>query len=202
MGAAHKISRSPTGLGVAGRGLAGPASAMNTGDRVRGLLLIVVLLLLVRAGQYTYGWVAYRDERARLGVMSRHVADAGVIVVRSEVRADTLRTAIGRVDRELGALRRTLDRYGRYAHEGMIAAHLYDSYLADLQAYNKRVGERNALMEEWNTLLERNRGAVNRYNLLVDSIRNLAARTGDPYYPIPLPIEAAAERGLVEGMEN
>ena len=42
----------------------------------------------------------------------------------------------------------------------------------------------------WQEILDRNRTAGRRYNLLGDSIRDLAMRMGDPYYSVPTPAEA------------
>jgi hypothetical protein len=171
---------------------------MSARDRIRGLLLILVVLIGAKAVHQTYRWFAFGAERAQLQEMRERVADAGVEVVRTAAKADTLHRQIKQMDHDLEARQRAVDRYNRYARDGTLGAHLYDSYRADLDGYNARVMERNARVEEWEGVIARNREAVNRYNLLADSIRAVAARIGDPYFPIPLPVEAAVERGLLQ----
>ena len=57
------------------------------------------------------------------------------------------------------------------------------------------MSERNALYREWRGLVDSNRTYVERYNVIVDSIRAAATAMGEPYYPIPTPAEIAARRG-------
>lgn len=171
---------------------------MNARDRLRGLLLILVVIVGAKAVQQAYRWFAFGSERAQLEAMRERVADAGVDVVMTAAKADTLHRAIKQMDRDLETKQRAVHRYGRYAQDGALGAHLYDSYRADLAEYNALVTERNARLEEWKAVIAHNQAAVNRYNSLADSIRAVAGRIGDPYFPIPLPVEAAAERGLLK----
>ena len=56
------------------------------------------------------------------------------------------------------------------------------------------MARRNDSFHTWQEVLARNRSAVDRYNALADSLRAVADVLGDPYYQVPSPLEAAAER--------
>lgn len=165
--------------------------------RLRPLLLLASVLLSGKLAVEGYRWVTYRSERAGLGEMRARVLDLGVEVVRSQARIDTLRRAIDGDDAILERKREAVDRYGRYARGGTLSPDRYAAYRRELKAYNEMVETRNRRFDRWRELRARSTLALERYSRLADSIRALAGRIGDPYYPVPLPIEAAAERGLV-----
>ncbi len=165
--------------------------------RLRPLLLLVLALLLGKLAVEGYRWVTYRPERAGLAEMRTRVLDLGVEVIRSQARVDTLRRAIVRGDTILERELEAVERYARYARGGTLSVERYAAYRRELKAYNELVKVRRGKFGRWRELRARSTLATERYNRLADSMRSLASRIGDPYYPVPLPIEAAAERGLV-----
>ena len=58
------------------------------------------------------------------------------------------------------------------------------------------VRRRNDKLGEWRAVVESNHAAADRYNLLADSMRSVAARMGDPYYAVPSPVELAVAHGI------
>ncbi len=173
---------------------------MRLSRPVLALLVVLGVVLIGTLGQHLYRWHAHAEERAQLERMRERVVSAGVEVLRTQARADTLRRVIDGEDRALAEKRRLLERYNRYLENGGLPAHLYSLYVAELEVYNARVRERNERAREWEEGVARNREAARRYHQLADSIRDLAARIGDPYYRIPLPVEAAAERGVIPAL--
>ncbi|HEX7240540.1 MAG TPA: hypothetical protein VF263_09755, partial [Longimicrobiaceae bacterium] len=101
---------------------------------------------------------------------------------------------------ELARERRALDAYGRGSEGGALPSHLYAAYRTDLDRYNEHVERRNVRFREWRKVIQRNHASVDRYNALMDSVRAAARTLGDPYYPVPSPIEAAEERGILRPM--
>lgn len=165
--------------------------------RARALLLVLVLVVAGMLAKEGYEWFAYAEDRAQLRSMRTRLVDAGVEVLQSQARLDTLRKEIQREDRKLEDERRGLRAYGRHSRGGELSMPLYEAYRGELERYNGHVGRRNDRFHEWEAVLERKRSAVSRYNALVDSVRRIADKLGDPYYPVPTPLEAAAERGVV-----
>ena len=170
--------------------------SMKLRSRLGALLLFLALIVGVKLGQQLYRWYAHAEEREHLAQLQEEVLDAGAEVVRTELQAETLHRAIKVADQELEAKLREVERFGRYAHDGALPPHLFSAYRRELEVYNQRVRMRNEEMEEYRQVIDRNRSAVDRYNLLSDSIRALGARIGNPYIAVPLPAEAAAVRGM------
>lgn len=164
--------------------------------RLRVLLLVLLGVVGFKVATELYRWHAYRPEREQIAVLREQLVDAGADLVRTELRADTLQQVIEREDGRLKRRQAGLAAYGRRAEGGALPAALYHVYRAELRAYNRLVEQRNARWSEWKQLRARNRLAVDRYNTLADSIRQLARRMGEPYISLPLPAEAAVERGL------
>ena len=165
--------------------------------RLRTLVLLVVLIVAAKAGAEWLRWATSGEERAQIRTLREQVVDVGVDVVRAQARADTLRLAIEREDSALERQRVALDRYTGRAQDGALSADVYARYRRELTRYNAHVTARNESFARWQQERMRSGAAVDRYNRLSDSIRSIAARIGEPYYPVPLPIEAAAERGLI-----
>jgi hypothetical protein len=170
---------------------------MSRRERIGGLLLLLAVVVAVRLGTYLFHWYAYAEERGELQALSTRLEEAGVVVVQTQQRSDHLRDEIERIDRELKADERAISAYDRHARDGALPGHLYGSYRADLEAYNRVVGQRNARFERWKEVVVRNHASVNRFNALADSMRAIAAEIGEPYYPIPSPVEVAVERGIL-----
>lgn len=171
---------------------------MRVSPRLKALLLFLALVVAAQLAWVAYRWYAFGEERAQLAALREQVVDAGVEVLRTQAHADTLRGRIEEDDRALEARRRALERYAGYARDRGLSAQLYGAYRAELEQFNARVRERNSRADEWAEVVARNEEAVSRYNLIADSIRALAASIGDPFFRIPLPVEAAAERGVIQ----
>lgn len=169
--------------------------------RRRLLLLLAVLFVVVggKLGVQLFRWYAYAEERARLGAVTHRLEDSGFEVVRTQLTADSLREQIERADSQLYAARRGVSIYDKYAVGGSLPTHLYDTYRAELDEYNRHVGDRNRWFEEWKEVVARNHRAVESYNARVDTMRALAAEIGEPYISIPTPAEIASRRGLSRG---
>lgn len=166
-------------------------------ERVIALLLLLTLVVAVKMGDQLYRWYAFADERERLRAWSEQLEEAGAEVIRTQMRADSLREVIRAADAELKAARRAIERYESFAREDALPEHLYGSYRREVDEYNRGVGARNQGFSDWREVVMRNHAAVARYNALVDSIRRTAERIGEPYIAIPSPAEAAARRGVL-----
>jgi hypothetical protein len=164
--------------------------------RVAALLLLLGVVATAKLGQSLYRWYAYAGERAQLQVIRAELESVGVEVVRTQLAADSLRARIERMDRELSAAKRAVRGYDLHARDGALPARLYARYRRELDAYNRRVVERNASLDAWSRVVERNHAAVTRFNRLADSIRSIAVGIGEPYFAIPTPAEAALRRGI------
>lgn len=165
--------------------------------RASGLLVVLLGLILLRVGQEGYRWWAYADERDQLRELTARLEEVGFEVVWTQLAADTLRQRIEEADSMLRSARVRVDGYERRAERGTLPTHLYEGYRSELDAYNREARGRNAGVRRWEEVVVRNHAAVTRYNALADSIRTVAAAIGEPYYPVPTPLEVAARRGLV-----
>lgn len=163
----------------------------------RILLASLALLVLGRLGVEVYDWAAYRQERERVRELRARLGDAGAEVVRSHARADTVHAAFLKEDGALEREGRLVDAYRERALGGG-PPDAYAAYRGALERYNHHVAGRNARVRELRAARVRLREAQAHYHALADSIRGVARVLGDPYYPIPLPAEAAAERGALK----
>jgi hypothetical protein len=159
-----------------------------------GLAVAVLLLVGIQLAREAFRWYAYAEERSAVQRLVGELEEAGVEVVRTQLRADTLRHEIEAADRALGEVRAEVAAYERQARSGSISPRLYPGYRDRVEEFNRRVAQRNARLEEWEETILRNHRAVGRYNLMADSIRWYTARMGEPYYSIPTPAELAARR--------
>jgi multidrug resistance efflux pump len=123
--------------------------------------------------------------------------DAGAQLVRTRQESDSMRAVLHAEDAALEQELEGLRRYDELAHDGSLPPDLYERYRTELTHYNAHVGERNAKLAAWQEILGRNHEAVNRYNMLSDSIHDIATRMGNPYYAIPTPAEAAIQKGVL-----
>jgi hypothetical protein len=112
-----------------------------------------------------------------------------------------MRLVMEKEDAALEAELRALRRFDRMARGGALPTEIYARYRADLDRHNLHVGERNERLRDWQAILARNHAAVDRYNVLADSIRDIATKMGEPYYAVPTPAEAAMERGLIKPVQ-
>ncbi|MEX2571004.1 MAG: hypothetical protein WD737_06840 [Gemmatimonadota bacterium] len=169
---------------------------MRRKQRVLVLLAILVMIAAAKVGQQLWRWYAFADERVAVATLEAQLDSAGLGVISTHLRADSLRIAIEGLDDELARSRQQLDRYERQAGSGGMLQSLQGRHRDDLAAFNQRVRERNAHFSGWRTVVDSNHVYVDRYNLLVDSIQALTARMGEPYYSIPSPAEIANRHGL------
>lgn len=166
---------------------------------MRGFWIVLAcagVLLGAKLAQELYRWVAYSEERVLLLQLRDEVVDAGAEIIRTTLRADSLQHVIEADDRALRDGERAVERYGRFARGGALPGHLYEAYRAEVAAFRRDLAARNGRVEEWNALVDQRRELAARYDTLADSARAVAARMGDPYFPVPLPAEAALERGI------
>jgi len=169
---------------------------MRRSERLLAIATVVLLIGAVKLVQYVYDWYAHVEERHRIVELEERLEDAGLGVVRTQMEADSLRLAIEAIDAVLEARREELDGYEQRAERGAISREDERSYREDLASYNHGVRERNELFRRWQATVEENHAYVDRYNELADSVRTLAGRIGDPYYPILSPAEIADRQGL------
>ena len=163
-------------------------------SRDRFLVVAVTLLLIIggRIGWQYYSWYQHAPERAMLVELETELEDAAVGVIMTQVRADSIREAIDGTDAELERGRVLLRNL-----ESRAAAYRSDSpYMRERGAFNERVNARNRMVEEWRANVSDNHHYVDRYNLLADSMRSIAGRMGEFYYPIRSPAEIATARGV------
>lgn len=165
---------------------------------INPLLFVLLVVIGVKLTDSAYKWARYGPEREQVKRMRAELVDAGAGIVRTRQASDSMRAVLRAEDEALEREQQALRRYDDYAHDGALPTGLYERYRADLTRYNDHVAARNARLSAWQEVLGRNHAVVGRYNLLSDSIRDLATRMGDPYYEVPTPAEAAIERGLIK----
>jgi hypothetical protein len=166
--------------------------------RLNPLLFLLLVIIGVKLSEELYRWAAFREERVQVKTLRDSLVEAGAEIVRTREGSDSMRAVMTGEDAELERELRALRRYNRLARGGSLPADLYARYREELDRHNLHVTERNARLRDWQRILARNHAAVDRYNVLADSIRELATRMGDPYYAVPTPAEAAMERGLIK----
>jgi hypothetical protein len=165
-------------------------------SRAESVLAVLALVVLFKVAHELYRWVAFSDERGRLRELSTSIDGVGVRVVRTQLRADSLQAVVEALDRGLDGARKALAEYEGRSVDGAIPERIYRAYRERLDAYNLVVRDRNARLTEWRTVVDSNHVASDRYNALADSMRAVAARMGEPYYPIPSPMELAVRHGV------
>jgi hypothetical protein len=169
---------------------------VNRYPRLRVLLLVASALAMGQMIRHTWDWFVHREARVELVALRERVVDAGASMVHEQLEAERIRATLEEDDRILEKDRLLLDSYGRFARGQVLPNHLYGSYRQELDEFNRRVLDRNARLEQLRATLARRASAAGLYNTLTDSMRVLAVQAGDPFHPIPLPAEAATERGI------
>ena len=165
---------------------------------INPLLFLLVVILGVKLSDSVYRWLRFGPERARVQVLRAGLVEAGAEYVRTRQADDSMRTVLRAEDVALEQEERTLRRYDSYASGGGLPPDVYARYRAELTRYNRHVTVRNAKLADWQQVQARHNAAASRYTVLADSLHDLAARMGDPYYAIPTPAEAAIERGVLK----
>jgi hypothetical protein len=184
----------PTDVLRPARRTAAPEAEVKRRHQLLSLALVLALLVGIQVAREAFRWYAYAEERGAVRRLGPELEEAGVAVVRTQVRADTLRREIEAADRELGQARAEVAAYERHIRNGTIPGHLYPAYRESVEEFNRRVARRNARVAELEETIRRNHEAVARYNLVADSIRWYTRRMGEPYYSIPTPAELASGR--------
>lgn len=164
----------------------------------RFMLTLLLLVVCVKLSEQLYRWVAFRDERREVGELRERLLDSGAELTLSRAESRRLRQEMEAEDRKLEEERRALERYNRYSTGGYLPTGLYDAYKEELERYNRHVVERNGRLRAYQQSHDRYATAVDRYNARADSVRDLAARMGEPYYSVPTPLEAAVQRGVLK----
>lgn len=127
-------------------------------------------------------WWRHAPERATLDRLWDRLLDTGVAVVRGQERLDSAEQALQRYDARLRA-------WGWFEPAGIVA-------------YNRLVRERNAVAARVNALRQERQRLLLRYQTVQDSVQAVAARLGEPWFPVPLPAEAAARRGVIDTLRG
>ncbi|HEU4882507.1 MAG TPA: hypothetical protein VFT45_09690 [Longimicrobium sp.] len=167
---------------------------------VRFLLFVVLVIVGVKLSEQAYALVAFRDERVQARELRAQLVATGSELVGARVQADSLRRVIAAEDERLERELRVVQRFHRQARRGPMTPAAYAEYSARLERYNLNVVSRNAILRRLEALHDRQHVAVNRYNLLADSLHALAVEMGQPYYQAPTALEAAAEAREREGV--
>ena len=164
----------------------------------RFLLFVLLAFVGVKLSEQLYRYVAFRDERAQVAVLRDRLLDAGAAleVARGEHRA--AREALEAQDELLEQERRGLMRLQRAVESGPVSEAQYAGYRTALETYNHHVVDRNGRYQSYQDIRDRWVGSVESYTSLADSVRQIAARMGEPYYSVPTPLEAAVARGVIK----
>jgi hypothetical protein len=175
---------------------------MRRRERLLAVAAIILLVGALKLTQQVYRWFAFAPEREQIGRVEVDLRGAALGVIRTQIEADSLRLVIEGFDADLDARRERLMRYEGQALRGSISRSTESTYRAELATYNQKVGERNELFRDWRRSIEQNHEYVDRYNLMADSVRTLAAQMGEPYYPILSPAEIAERSGLLDAEQS
>jgi hypothetical protein len=169
---------------------------MRRNQRVLAMIALVSFIGAIKLGQQLYRWAAFGEERERISALDHSLQEAGLGVIATQVRSDSIRAVIASIDEELAVSRSRLENFERLASSRAISSTVEQAYRRDLAAHNADISRRNELFRAWAEIIGVNHVHVERYNTLVDSIRKLAADMGEPYYPILSPAEIASRNGV------
>ncbi len=167
---------------------------MTQRQTILAMLTIVALVAALKLSQQLYRFVVERDERLEIARMEDEIEEAGYGIIITQLQADSLREVIDSLDAEIEQVRAELDEVERRLANGEGSNIVELSYRQRINAYNRRVRERNELYGRWRTIADSNSTYVRRYDALFDSIRTATTALGEPYYPIPTPAEIMARR--------
>lgn len=165
-------------------------------ERIRIFVLFTCAIVAVELAHDVYRLFAFAEERAQLRVLNEMVDAAGVAVVKTQLREDSLRTRIEALDEALESARDGFAEYDERARDGSLSYGAYEQYRARIARYNDRLAVRNAWVARWQRAFNSNRDAEKRYHSLAEQIRTIAAEMGEQHYNIPSPVEAAVKSGM------
>lgn len=160
----------------------------------RFLLFVLLAIVGVKLSEQVYGLVAFRDERALARELRVRLVESGTEVVVLRARHDSLKAVLAAEDRALEGEHRRVRWLRRSAGRGLLTPAEYDAFSAEIGRYNEHVFARNRVLHDLHVALDDYGTAYDRYDALADSIQSLAVRMKQPYYQVPTPLEAAAER--------
>jgi hypothetical protein len=167
----------------------GPGWHVKGFSRLFALSLFIGMVAAVQIAEGLVRWYIHREDRAHLMVLREELIDVGAEMIQAQLDADRLRE---RIDRSHASAPRYPLRLA--GQDGAVRSH------ADSRAAAVRIRERNRQLDELNDLVVRRNSAAMRYHVLADSIRTIADRAREPYFAIPLPAEAAVQRGVTTVM--
>jgi hypothetical protein len=167
---------------------------MRHRDRLLAFFFVLAVIALVKIGQQVVRYYAFAEERAQISHLEIELEGAGLGVIETQVDADSLRKTVEQADSDLRRERRELERMEQQLLEGPVTPQLESDYHTALEHYNRGVNDRNATFRALQAVADRNHIHVDRYNLLVDSIKRIATAIGEPYYPVLSPAEIAVRR--------
>jgi hypothetical protein len=175
-----------------------PRGARHVKDRLRVASVALAAIVVFNLGREGYRWYAFRDERAAIVRLRKQVVEAGAEATVTRGQLEMLNRSLQSADSDLAADVRVLRGYSLQSDGGLLPPAVYARYLRDRRRYDERRERRQEVSRRWEELQARLHASADRYDVLADSIRTLATRIGDPYYHVPLPVEAAAEKGLIK----
>ena len=167
---------------------------MTRRDRFLSVIFVLTVLGGLKLAHQLYRFYAFAEERVELVSLDRRIEVEGLGVIGSQLRADSLRREIDTADAWLNEAQANIDVLERRYRVGTMGEEGARTYRGALTDYNEQVARRNRLFQEWRRTVDNNHAHVDRYNLLVDSIRRLADAIGEPYYPILTPAEIMVRR--------
>lgn len=163
----------------------------------RFLLFVLLAIVGVKVSEQLYRYVAFRDERRQVAAVRDRLLDAGARLEMERVEWRSKRDALKNEDERLEEERRRLMRLQRALEAAEVGEAQYEQYRIALEGYNRRVVQRNGHLLAYQELRDRFVATHDTYDVLADSMRELAARMGEPYYAVPTPVEAAMARGVI-----
>jgi hypothetical protein len=157
----------------------------------RFLLFVLLVIVGVKLSEQAYALVAFRDERQVARGLRERLLDTGTELVAARTH---FRELDGRLEAEDASLQRELGALRRFTRMGPLTQQVYERYERERLRYNLHVEERNRLLREREASARRHEMTAQRWDVLADSLQALAVKMGEPYYQVPTPLEAAAER--------
>jgi hypothetical protein len=164
-----------------------------------GLLVFVLAVGAIQVLENLYRWYSFREERVHLTELREELVEEGAEMIRAQLEAEQVRMLISATDSMLDSRRREVEANRYRGWSGRYSRVHYTSYVKDVDTFNQAIRQRNVRLQELNAIVHRRNAAATRYYLLADSIRALAVRAGEPYFSVPIPAQAAAERGITRG---
>jgi hypothetical protein len=164
----------------------------------RFILLFLLAVIGVKVSEQAYRFVAFRDERRQVAELRDRLLDAGAELEVNAAEVRRLRDALQAEDARLEEERRRLMRLQHALEGGAVSESQYEQYRMALEGYNRHVVERNGRVAGYQELRDLAYGSNQRYDALADSMREIAARMGEPYYAVPTSVEAAMARGVIK----